>query len=273
MLPAGSLSHWEELTGLMQESRESAGAVAMVVPSGDAGVDDKMFVFVGGGRPHAGGDDYSSTIEKARVLGQGALGEWVIEAETLNTERAFFPLLTTKNRDETFIPEIPLHGKSATRGTVPTEPIFLFAVAGDDIWDEQGGSDNTGIGSIEAALVTLPDGVLEEWNLQTHDLVGGRETYAHDGVLIDDFLFCLPGADQEAIADEPTPLSSNTSRFPIDVFASDLLYVIWNNYMASNASWATDRSYYDIVRVNGYVFVMGGNDGFGPISSVESIPQ
>ena len=102
---------------------------------------------------------------------------------------------------------------------------------------------------------------------------GGSKTYAHDALFVDDYLYCLPGVNDEAIADEPDPLSSTTSRFPIDVKAANLIYVISDNYMAANASWSNERSYYDIVRVNGYVFVMGGNDGFGPISSVESIPQ
>ena len=243
----------------------------MVVPSGDDAVDDKTFIFVGGGRPHAGGSGYSATIEKAEVLADGDLGTWATETETFNVTRAFFPLLTTKNRDLTFWTDpqdVPLD-KGPTKGTWP-EPILLFALAGDDVWS---GSMNSGLQSIEAALVTSPDGVLDVWHLQTNELVMGRRTYAHDGVLVDDFLYCLPGVDQEAIAGEPAPLISNTSRFPIDVLATDLDLVISGSYMASNAAWTTARSYYDIVRVNGYVYAMGGNDGTGPIASVESIPQ
>jgi hypothetical protein len=190
----------------------------------------------------------------------------------LKTARAFFPLLTTKNRDETFIPDVPLLETEATRGTVGSEPIYLFAVAGDDLWDEAG-DPNVGIETIEAALVTLPNGELGEWYLQTFDLPSGRQTYAHDGLFIDNFLFCLPGVDLEYIAAEPTPLTNDTSRFPIDVTTSNYSKVISGTYMSSNAKWATARSYYDIVKVNGKVFAIGGNDGFGPIDSVESIPQ
>ncbi|MCK9458971.1 MAG: hypothetical protein M0R80_04970, partial [Proteobacteria bacterium] len=270
VLPPGTLSLWTELEEILVEAREGAGAVALTVPSGSDSLGDKTYIFVGGGRPHAGGDGYFDTIEKALVLEDGDLGAWTTEIATFNVERAFFPLLTTKNRDETFWnPETPPLEKGATKGTWP-EPIFLFALAGDDLWS---GVLNSGIQSIEAALVTSPDGVLDAWHVQAYDLPMGRRTYAHDGLLIDDYLYCLPGVDQEGIAGEPSPLINVTSRFPIDVFATDLDYVIDTTYMSSNAQWTTARSYYDIVRVNGYVYTMGGNDGTGPIASIESIPQ
>jgi hypothetical protein len=272
MLPPGSLSLWEEMTGTLVTAREGAGACAVMVPSDSLVIDDKTFIYVAGGRPHAGGTGYLQTVEKAEVLTNGDLGVWAIETEQLTTARAFYPLLTSQDRDKTPVPEIPgpLDKDYMTPTSLIVEPIFLFALQGDD---SASATNNSGLTTIEASEVSSPDGVLLSWTEQTHDLPSGRTTYGHEGVIVDDFIYCFPGVDMESVSGEPSALVNNTSRFPINIPPSTAELLVSGNYMAANAAFTVPRSYYAVEKVNAHVYLVGGNDGSGPISSVEVIPQ
>lgn len=274
VLPVGSVSRWEELSGITNRPREGLGAVA-VSAAQNADISVVSYLFLAGGRPDASGDAYESTVEVAAVYDDGDLGPWTsLTSASMTTARAFFPLVTTEGRGLTAISvDAAAEDPSSMLPPVPApddEPVFLVAFQGDSGF---AGVANDGLVTSEVALVDRSLGTLSAWAYQTDgDLVNGRRTHGHQALLIDDFAYCLPGVDTETTDGEPVPLGSNASRFPVDISADTDAEVL-GSFMAANAELVTKRSYYAMVRVSGRVFVLGGNDGQGAIGSVESIPQ
>jgi hypothetical protein len=269
VLPPGTLSLWTELPGAMNHAREGLGACRVVVPSGFADVDDATYLYAGGGRPDASGAGYHATIERAQVLENGDLDTWIVDDDQMQVTRAFFPLLTTQDRKFTPFPDVPPEIEVPILTSIYDEPIYLFALQGDDTWAS---SSNSGRVDMEAAYVTSPDGDLEAWHVQNNALPSGRRTLAHDGVFVDDYVYILSGVDTENVGGEPQPLDQTMSRFPLDIDA-DPANTLLGGYMAANGEWQTIRSYYDVVRTNAFLFTAGGNDGNGPLATMEKIHQ
>ncbi len=265
VLPVGSLGRWQPLENEMTSPREGLGATAIALG-------DRSMLYAVGGRPDASRDGYLASVEMAEVLGDGGLGEWS-EVGALNTGRAFFPLLT--NQPKGMSPLTPDPAPASA-----DDLLMLFAVAGDEGFARNG--QNSGITTIEAARIDPETGGLSDWLVQTSDLSEGRRTYAHGGAIIDDYLYVFPGVDTEQtgldtddVDREPLPLGSVSSRFemvlddPLSNPFDDLL----TNYMSSNGGLFVPRSYYGAARVNAHVYLVGGNDGTGPIAAAESIRQ
>ncbi len=308
VLPVGSLSAWQTVGNELGTAREGLGAVAIAVPLSDtgdmdAGVDagfewngeHQVHIYAVGGRPHGGANGYLTSAERAQVAADGQLGPWSALEEELETPRAFFSLFTSQRREMSPISSWP--GDDLDEGN-----IFLFAIAGDESFDPL--NNNTGLTTIEASEVNAPDGTLSSWVIQDGDLSSGRKTYAGGGAVVDQYLYCIPGvkteqAGTDGVNDyEPIPLGSGsldldgglidggsgggggggselTSRFEMifDDPLSDPYNDLLTNYMSSNGGLETPRSYYGVVRVNAHIYIVGGNDGTGPIASVENIPQ
>jgi hypothetical protein len=294
-LPIGSLSRWSVLDSELDEAREGLGAVIVALPNeasvgADAGVDAgtesgdpwhedyRLFIYVAGGRPHGGGNEYLNTIERAEIYANGDLSPWEIsEADSLeptDTGRAFFPLLSSQRREMSPVASWPAESDL-------TDPIFLFAVAGDESFASPG--YNSGLTTLKAAEVEAPDGTLGKWVAQTVELSEGRKTYAHGGVTVDEYLYCFTGVNTEKAGTNPTgvgyelnPLASGSTRFVL--FAEDLHNPDYDNvatggHMSSNGAIELPRAYYGMVRVNSHIYIVGGNDGDGPLDSMESIRQ
>ncbi|MCU0661030.1 MAG: hypothetical protein MUC50_01740 [Myxococcota bacterium] len=269
-LSHGSLGLWTTLVGELNEGREGAGAAVVPADSDDGSV--LAYLYVAGGRPDSSGQGYLSSVEVAAVFDDGELGPWTaLSATPMTGPRAFFPLASTWGRGVT---QVSAGGDELTfeTGAEPSveEPVYLIAFQGDAGFSTP---SNDGLISAEAALVDRTTGALAHWYDQPDgQLVNGRRTHGHQAALIDDYAYCLPGVDTETAGGEPMPLSSNTSRFPLDVTPAAADEVL-DNYMAANAEFLVRRSYYALVRVSGSVFVLGGNDGLGAIASVERVPQ
>lgn len=152
--------------------------------------------------------------------------------------------------------------------SVGTEPIYLVASQGDDVFTVS----NTGLIDFEVSKVTSPDGLLTAWTTQVNSLPPGRRTYGHGALLYAGFTFILPGVDTESRGTEPQPQNSTVSRFSIDMTppTPDLFI---GSFQSAASQFSIPRSYYGIVRINSYVFATGGNDGGGAINSVEKIPE
>jgi hypothetical protein len=264
-LPIGTIGRWQEDAEWLGVGREGPGAVIVAI-------EDTTRIYVAGGREDGGGENYLSSVEYAVVQADGSLGPWQDAVESLSSPRAFFTLVSSQAAGTSALAPEPI---PAQEGDI----VSLFAVAGDDSFTSTGFND--GLMTIEAAVIDLATGEPGVWTEQDADLAPGRTTYANGAVVVDEYLYCLPGVDQEqagtdggGIDYEPTPLGSLTTRFEVTLDPLSDPYVdILSGYQSSNGGYVVPRSYFGLAHVNSRVFLVGGNDGLGPIVSVETIPQ
>jgi hypothetical protein len=220
-----------------------------------------------GGRPDATGTGYFTTGERAEVLADGDLGPFVALSYNLNTARAFYVLLTNQGQDSPGFnpddPDIPLD-KSLWE-----ESVYLIAIQGDD---EHTGNANSGLLDFEVSEIITSDGDNDVWVVQSDTPPGGRATHGLGALLFFDFLFVFGGVEDEDPGSDPVPMGSATSRFEYDEEPADPADII-NTYQSSSASFDVGRGYYEMVRLNGYVWTIGGNNGSGPEASIEQTLQ
>ncbi len=261
-LPPGSLSRWAELPATLVTAREGHGAAVV----GNLGPDGakKTYIYIVGGRSDAGTDSALKSVERAEVLENGDLVIGELTGIELATARSFLTLLGSQGSDITPRPE----GQDVDLEPVE-KPLYLFAAAGDDIVEAP---QNSGLATIEAAQIDRQTGDLGAFVLQSAKLPQGRRTLGAGGAIIDDYLYILAGVATEAADAEPAPLDSNSSRFTVDV-ESEAAQEVLGGFMASNGAFSVPRSYYAVVRINAHLYLLGGNDGSGPTSSVEMIAQ
>lgn len=261
-LPPGSLSRWAELPATLVTAREGHGAVAV----GNIGLDGakKTFIYIVGGRASASADGALSTVERAEVVENGDLLVGELSGVELVTARSFLTLLSSQGSDITPRPE----GQDVELEIVE-KPLYLFAAAGDDVVNVP---QNSGLMTLEAAQVDRETGGISSFVLQNAQLPQGRRTLGADGTIIDNYLYVFPGVDMEAADAEPVPLDSNSSRFTLDLEPETVEEAL-GGFMASNGAFTIPRSYYAVVRINAHLYLLGGNDGSGPTSSVEMIAQ
>jgi hypothetical protein len=244
--------------------REGLEALVVTVPSGSATIDDATYLFAVGGRPDASGTGYHVSGERAEVLADGTLAAFSTLSHDLVTARAFYVLLTNQGQDgSNFIPdpEIPLDK------TIPTGPLYLMAILGDDA---HAGAPNSGLIDFEVTEIVSADGDNSAWTVQGDTLQPGHPTHAHGASLHFDVLFTFCAVSTEDVGDDPTVSSAAASRLlyspgspppppPDDIFHSRT---------SNSSSFSISRGYYEIVRVNGYLWAIAGNDGSGPLASV-----
>jgi hypothetical protein len=268
-LPPGSLSYWEVVDQTMLSPREGNDSLVALVYSGEEDVDDKNFLFVVAGRPDATGTDYLVSGERAEVLEDGDLGPFTALSYNLNTERAFYVLLTNQGQDDPGFnpddPDIPIPKKG-----IGDHPLYLMAILGDT---DHEGNNNKGWNTFEVTEILSPDGDNTEWTLQTDEISWGQRTHAHGAALFFNYMFSFGGVDTEDLADWPSAQNATAARFEFAEEGDP--DAILANYQSTSASYIEARCYYDLVRLNGYLWVIGGADdaGPGPLATIEKTMQ
>jgi hypothetical protein len=264
VLPRGSLSRWELLDGGhdLVTPREGLDGVAFAVPDEPGSDRVTTFIYVAGGRPDSTGIDTLATVERARVEDGGELGPWEVMSQAMVQPRAFLALLTTAGQGAT--PRPP-----PWPATVPG-PLVLVACQGDDRFDDHG-AGNEGTISIEVASVREGSGDLDPWVLQADGLPSGQATLGHDAALFFDFLYVFKGVRRESRGSPPDPFVSPATRF--EVHADAPVDAVIVDPQSTSAGFQVPRAYYGLVRVPAFLFVVGGNDGHGAISSIERVHQ
>ncbi len=189
------------------------------------------------------------------------------------TRPAVSPIDWSRRLYQPTIPETRVLPLPVPRASLATEPIYLIACQGDDAFTTTGGG-NTGLTTFEIVPVTVGTGALGSWTTQTQGLPAGagRAVYGHGAFVFADYVFVLPGVSSERLGDEPTPQTSTVMRFPFDIDATDPAAVL-GMVQSSASTFADPRGYYGYSRLNGTIFAIGGNDGTGPIDSLESIAE
>ena len=66
--------------------------------------------------------------------------------------------------------------------------------------------------------------------------------------------------------------NAEASRFEYDREAAEGSHILVS-YQSTSASFATARAYYEIVRVNGALWAVGGADPEGPVANVDRVSQ
>jgi len=266
-LPFGSLGNWAVLDETMQNAREGVDSVVITIPSGEEDVDDKTYLYAVGGRPDATGTGYFASGEKAEVLEDGELAAFEMLSHSMNTPRSFYALLTNQGQDTSgFVPEdpdIPLE-KSVGEGE-----IYLMAIMGDDQHD---GNGNDGLNDMEVCKLLSPDGDNEAWATQTDEMPGGRNTHGHDALLYFNFMFVFAAVNTETPGSYPIVQTSAASRFEFHEDAAEMIDVL-QSFQSTSTTISTPRAYYELVRVNGYDWALGGADGSGPVTSIDRVLQ
>ena len=273
-LPPGSLGWWHEVDNAsLLSGREGADAVVVTVPNGmDAGV-DPTFIYVTGGRPNASGTGYFTDTERARVYEDGGLGGFEYMSENMNTARAFYVLITNQGQGMPAVGPVPEMEKSYPFGKSPAEgPLYLIAVWGDDEYD---GAGNSGTNSFEVAGILAPDAGIGPWTTQgpfVPPVPAGRKAHGHGAFLYFDYLFAFHGVMEETVGSDPTPDAYAASRFEYWEGSADPADVL-RVFQSAGADFVENVCYYDMLRFNGYIWRIGGNDGSGPVDSIERIQQ
>ncbi len=172
----------------------------------------------------------------------------------------------------------------------PTE--WLVAAGGGslDAASANGQQNGNALASMEACAVDTGTGDLVRcdlantptapWALQAPNLQ--HANLGLDGVLYaagaSPFLMVWPGSHAEVLGGAPTPDNGTASRFDVDatadqngVMTADPAKVV-NNFQ-SNSSKFTIRTYYKMVRVDSYVYVVGGWEVNGATGTIERHQQ
>jgi hypothetical protein len=182
------------------------------------------------------------------------------------------PVLQTLATSTTYRVSLPAETVIAQAAT----PIWLLACQGDDSY-ETGGSGNQGTTQFEACAVSPIDGHLEDcstslpgslWVVQNSTFPGGQKTHGHDAALYFNFVFPFRGVASEALGSFASPAMSSASRYPVDDLTSDPAKLL-GSFQSSSASFITSRAYYQMVRLNSYLYVIGGTNGTSALGSME----
>jgi hypothetical protein len=144
-----------------------------------------------------------------------------------------------------------------------------MAILGDDA---HSGTANSGRVDFEVSEIVTADGDNEAWVTQTATIQAGHPTHGHGATLHFDFMFTFPGVATETIGDDPNPGTSSASRLQF-LSDADPSTGILHSWQSSSSSMDVQRAYYQMVRVNGYLWIVGGNDGDGPVASIERTLQ
>ena len=270
-LPLGAIGEWETLSTTMNSPREGLDAVKIAVPDGGGGA--TPFIYVVGGRvdsaSYVTGPPTSEawtldTVERSTIGMTGDLSAFTTLTETLNNERAFFPLLTSQGQNA-FVSREEVFDDS--------ENLRLIAVTGDDFWDDFTlpiDGANKGQDVIDICTIIDVAGNISPW--VTQNLSAVKLNHGDDSLLFFDALFIFNGVKSESLGAYPSAHGGTTQRllydetllYPDLVAMEDILY-------ASSSSNETpqNRAYLSVVRLNGYIFAIGGVNSGPPIAAID----
>ncbi len=142
----------------------------------------------------------------------------------------------------------------------------------DDGDDQHDGNGNDGLNDMEVCKLLSPDGDNEAWATQTDEMPGGRNTHGHDALLYFNFMFVFAAVNTETPGSYPIVQTSAASRFEFHEDAAEMIDVL-QSFQSTSTTISTPRAYYELVRVNGYDWALGGDDGSGPVTSIDRVLQ
>jgi hypothetical protein len=261
-LPPGSLSLWDVNSNTLSSGREGLDALRLIVADPP---ESKAFLYVVGGRQYGDGTGYLASGEYGEILSDGKVLATNPLTNNLGTQRAFYNLLTNQGQNSYVGPG------SDSAIFDPDEMLYLMAIVGDDSYDESG-PGNEGIDTFEVCEVPPGTGDNTPWILQ--DAVLNKDNHGADALLFFDVVFIFPGVKTEKITENPSVHGGTPSRY-LYYEGGDLgnpARVIWTS-QSTAGSFDIARAYYPMLRLNGWVFVLGGNDGAGPLTSIERTEQ
>ena len=200
------------------------------------------------------------------------------------------------------VPRLPMREPGVSLNNVYGAPerIWVLAVQGQDHLQS---TANSGRGDIEVCEVANTDtpaagALLKEcsptsgsgkWTTQVSDLQ--HPNYGHEAVLYgqnpdttDTSVSCLfnfLGVQDQDVGGAPAPWNAACTRFPIYTNTkaapgnTDYTKVLGdsNEKQSSSTSPSMVRAYYQMVRMNAYIFVLGGHNGTAATGSVERHEQ
>ena len=172
--------------------------------------------------------------------------------EHLKSRRAFFTLHTSQGQND-FV------GRNESFDA--EEAIHLIAVAGDNTFHNP---NNSGLKTFEVALVPGPGPQTDAWTLQTLGL--NKENHGHESQLFFGSLFIFFGVKTETLGSNPNPWGGAGPRYLYTGTNSPATII--NSQQSSSDAPATS-TYYQSVRIKSFVFAIGGNDGSGPIATID----
>jgi hypothetical protein len=146
--------------------------------------------------------------------------------------------------------------------SVIDEALYLIVAQGDESFS----ASNEGLATFEAARLFPPAGGIGDWTVQRNS--PSHAHHGHGALLYFDCVFVFPGVQREVRGADPTPGSFTASRFPLNV-ATPAPNLLLGGRESAAASFDAPRAYYGTVRIFSRIFVIGGNDGHGPVASVE----
>ncbi|MBW2279038.1 MAG: hypothetical protein JRF63_16220, partial [Deltaproteobacteria bacterium] len=119
--------------------------------------------------------------------------------------------------------------------------------------------------------ILSPDGDNTVWTTQVAEMNWGQRTHGLGAALFFNYMFAFGGVSTEDLAAWPDPQNATASRydFVVDGDADAIL----DSYQSTSASFVDARCYYELVRLNGYLFAIGGADDLGPLATVEKTMQ
>ncbi|MCK9463691.1 MAG: MopE-related protein, partial [Proteobacteria bacterium] len=250
-LPLGSIGPWVALSSTLVSPREGLDTVKIVVPDGVGGASPYIYA-VGGRTSSAVGAASLSSIEIAPISDDGSLGAFSTLSHTMVVPRGFFALLTSQGQNSYI---------SRSEYFDPDETIHLIATAGDDVSNNP---NNSGLMTFEIAQVNSPSGETTDWTVQSQEW--NKSNLGHDGQLFFGTMFLFQAVSKESRGSNPTLNGGTSPRYrytPTNPAAT-----IINTYQSSS-NGPSNRAYYQTVRLKSFVFVIGGNDGSGPIDLID----
>jgi hypothetical protein len=277
-LRPGSIGKWQSVFREMSTGREGLGAVTVSI-AGDGG--KSSFIYAVGGREDnqlVDGDglvkDYLADGEFAAILSDGDLSSFSPMDYEMTHGRAFFKLLTSFGQDVVIAPPSDPGGEGPLGQGAPIEDLVLIAVAGDTRWDTKGSpptadTNNPDLKLTDICLIEKENGYTGEWFEQ--DQSWAQAYHGMGALLYFDTLWIWEGVQSEILGNDPSGGSSAAKGVSYigPVIATDVYNIVDTQDTALGASNATNTSYYQVLRLNGYLFSVGGNNESGPGARID----
>lgn len=264
-LTPGSLSRWEELPSsqFLNSAREGADSIAIALdPASTGGLAARIFA-VGGRSDNTSGGSTLGTAESIGVYADGTLeSAWTVETPALTTPRAYLSLVTTVGADVT-----PSPLAQDTIGGGPGS--YVLAVFGEN-------SSGSPLADFEACGLSAAGHLSCDalWTVQGYvDSRGGG--FGADAVLLFDYLFPFYGVSSETPAPGGSAITllAPLSPYKYSLSSPVTAYQLLDVRSLSSTSFTTVRAYYQMLRLMGYVYAVGGWTSTGPTGTIERHAQ